>query len=94
MDARLSLDDLARACRVEHAVLVEWVELGVVHAEGASQAEWRFASDELARARDVARLARDLDLAPYAAALVADLVAERARLERRVRLLERLLGPP
>jgi chaperone modulatory protein CbpM len=88
----LTLDELARYCRVERAVLVEWVELGVVEPVGATPAEWRFAATGLEHVADVARLAREFELPPYAAALVGDLLAERRRLEGRVRELERLFG--
>jgi hypothetical protein len=87
----LTLEDLTRACRVERAAIVEWVELGIVHAHGPQPEQWRFEVAELGAARSVARLARELDLAPFAAALVHDLLGERDRLERRVQLLERML---
>lgn len=83
----LSLDELSRYCRVERAVVVEWVELGVVAPLGHTPAEWRFPAHGLARVAQVARLARELDLAPFAAALVHDLLAERRRLEARLRAL-------
>lgn len=88
----LTLDEVSRYCRVERAVLVEWVELGVVAPEGGAGAEWRFPAAGLEHVAEVARLAREFDLPPYAAALVGDLLAERRRLERRVRELERLFG--
>ena len=87
----LTLDDVAHACRAERAAIVEWVELGVVHAHGAGPEDWRFENVEVRRVREIARLAHELELPPYAAVLVHDLLAERERLERRVRLLERLL---
>jgi hypothetical protein len=92
MEPVLTLEDLAHACRVERAAIVEWVELGVVRASGGAPGEWRFDGGEVERVGAVARLARELDLAPFAAALVDDLVRERRRLEQRVRALERLLG--
>jgi chaperone modulatory protein CbpM len=91
MNDWLTLDDVTRACRVERAAIVEWVELGVVHPQGAAPEQWRFAAAELISARRIAKLAREFDLAPYAAALLMDLMDERSRLERRVRMLERLL---
>jgi chaperone modulatory protein CbpM len=92
MNDWLTMDDLIRACHVERAAIVEWVQLGVVRAQGAEPDQWRFAVTDLAEARGIARLTRELELAPYAAALVHDLLRERARLERRVRALERMLG--
>ncbi len=92
MEPVLTLEDLAHACCVERAAIVDWVELGVVHAHGAAPAEWRFVGRDVERLGAVARLARELDLPPFAAALVDDLVRERHRLERRVRTLERLLA--
>jgi hypothetical protein len=91
MADHLTLDDLARACRTERGAIVEWVELGVVHVAGAEPERWRFDAAEAHLLGEVARLARELDLPPHAAALVHDLLAHRGRLERRVRLLERLL---
>jgi hypothetical protein len=88
----LTLDDLVRACRAERAAVVEWVQLGVVHVEGDAPEHWRFDTTEVLHVRAIARLANDLELAPYAAVLVHDLLGERHRLERRVRLLERLLA--
>jgi monomeric isocitrate dehydrogenase len=88
----LTLDDLVRACRAERAAVVEWVQLGVVRVEGDAPEHWLFDTAEVLQVREIARLANDLDLAPYAAVLVHDLLGERHRLERRVRLLERLLA--
>lgn len=87
----LTLDDLTQACRVERAAIVEWVELGVIPAHGARPDDWRFVAAAIEPLREVARLSRELELAPFAAVLVHDLLAEHRRLERRVRLLERLL---
>jgi chaperone modulatory protein CbpM len=88
----LTLEEVARYCRVDRRLVVEWVELGVVEPVGAVPAEWRFAATAVEHVAMVARLARELDLTPYAAALVGDLLEERRRLERRVRELERLFG--
>jgi chaperone modulatory protein CbpM len=87
----LTLDDLARACRAEPAAVVEWVELGVVRVEGAAPDDWRFDAAEIRHLGEIARLAHDFDLPPYAAVLVHDLLSDRRRLERRVRLLERIV---
>jgi hypothetical protein len=91
MNDELTLDDVARACCAEPAAIVEWVELGVVAVRGAGPHDWRIASGDLRQLRHVARLARELDLAPYAAVLVRDLIEERVRLEREVHRLRRLL---
>ena len=91
MDAWLTLEDLSHACRVECAAIVEWVELGAVHARGDSPGTWRFDEREFVSATRLARLAREFALPPFAAALVDDLVRDRQRLERRVHSLERLL---
>jgi chaperone modulatory protein CbpM len=77
--------------RVEPQWIEGLVEVGVLEPRGATPAGWSFPASDLARVRTVARLARELDLEPAAAALVADLLVERRRLERRIALLERLL---
>ncbi|MCZ8132436.1 MAG: hypothetical protein O9284_14225 [Steroidobacteraceae bacterium] len=93
MDESLNLERLGRLCRAAHAELVEWVELGVLEVHGREQgpAGWRFDAEAVPRVAAIARLARELDLAPHAAALVHDLLGERRRLECRVAMLERLL---
>lgn len=77
--------------RVEPQWIEGLVEVGVLEPRGETPAGWSFPASDLARVRAVARLARELDLEPAAAALVADLLEERRRLERRVALLERLM---
>ena len=93
MDESLDLEQLGRLCRTGRAELVEWVELGVIEVRGRERepGEWRFAAAAVPGAVAVARLARELELTPYAAALVHDLLVERRRLECRVAALERLL---
>jgi hypothetical protein len=86
----LSLEEVCRHCRVERAVIVDWVELGFVAPQGPEVATWRFASSALPRLSQAARLLRDLELSPLAAAMIHELLEERRRLEARVRMLERL----
>ena len=59
--------------------------------QGRSQRDWRFATQDLARAQSALRLRRDLGVNPAGAALAIDLIDEMERLRERVRVLETLL---
>ncbi|MCQ9372674.1 chaperone modulator CbpM [Methyloversatilis sp. XJ19-13] len=76
-DARLTLDELARACATEPGWIIERVEAGYLCRMDAGQPEtWRFASAELVRARQLRAMERDFDANPELAALVVDLIEE------------------
>ena len=82
----LTLEELAAACAVETHWVVERVEAGYIGDFAAvSRTRWRFAGAELARARRLASLERDMDANPELAALVADLIEEVQALRRSVR---------
>lgn len=85
-DACLTLDELSRACAVEHEWVIEHVREGLLATAGEEPAAWRFSSRDLQRARRLLRFERDFDAVPELAALVADLIEEladtRARLRR------------
>ena len=76
----LTPDQHARPC----AVAPRWVQMhvasGLLGCFGATTAEWRFASAELARARRMAALERDFEADEALAALVVDLIEEVRRL--------------
>jgi chaperone modulatory protein CbpM len=85
-DACLTVDELSRACAVEHDWVIERVREGLLAACGDAPPAWRFSSRDLRRARQMLRFERDFDAVPELAALVADLIEEledlRARLRR------------
>jgi chaperone modulatory protein CbpM len=82
----LTLEELAAACAVEPAWVVERVEAGFIGGLAAvARTRWRFASAELVRARRLVSLERDMDANPELAALVADLIEEVQTLRRKVR---------
>ena len=86
----LTLEELAAACAVEPRWVVERVEAGYIGDFVAVQhTRWRFAGAELARARRLASLERDMDANPELAALVADLIEEVQALRRSVRAQRR-----
>lgn len=80
----LTVNELAQAC----GVTLEWVsirvEMGVLAVPAENPAEWRFASRDLWRARQLCALERNFDALPELAALVVDLQEEIARLRAQV----------
>lgn len=93
LEPMLDVDTLARACRVDTYTVEVWVNEGIleaagVEAEGLEPSQWRFASEMLTRALQVARLQRELDLDPAAAAICAALLDEIERLRAQVRSLQ------
>lgn len=82
----LTVDELAQTCAVERQWVLMHVEAGLLGvAPGKADGEPQFASAELARARRLAMLERDMDANPEVAALVADLIEEVQQLRRRLR---------
>ena len=83
-DPCLTVEQLAAACAVERAWILQHVNEGLLPAAGGAGAEWRFSSITLKRARRMSELERDFDAVPELAALVADLLEQldemRARL--------------
>ena len=76
-DARLTLDELARACAAEPGWIIERVEAGYLcRMDDGKPETWRFASAELVRARQLRAMERDFDANPELAALVVDLIEE------------------
>ncbi|MDB5730770.1 MAG: MerR family transcriptional regulator [Variovorax sp.] len=84
-EAALTLDELARACRVPPDWVSLHVEAGVLEARPAGDGQWRFASATLVRARRIAQVETAFDADPQLAALTADLIEEVARLRGRLR---------
>lgn len=82
-EAALSVDELAKACAVEHRWVVERVEAGLLSVVSVTTTtEMRFASPELIRARRLHAMERDFDANPELAALTVDLIEEVERLKR------------
>ncbi len=87
-DAPLSVEELARMCRVEPEWVLTHVETGVLEPRaGSAAAEWRFASTTLVRVRRIRHLEQTYDADPQLAALAADLMEEVTALRRQLRQL-------
>jgi chaperone modulatory protein CbpM len=85
-ECTLTVDELAQTCAVEPQWVLMHVEAGLLGVvPGAADGALQFASAELARARRLAMLERDMDANPEVAALVADLIEEVQQLRRRLR---------
>lgn len=81
-EAILNLDELAQACAVEPAWIIERVESGMLGDGSHFMATWRFSSNDLIRARRIRQIERDFDAVPELAALFVDLLEEVERLKR------------
>jgi chaperone modulatory protein CbpM len=84
-EVALSLEELARACRVPPDWVIERVESGFLEASTAPPGQWRFASASLVRARRLCNLETTFEAGPEIAALAADLIEEVERLRQRLR---------
>jgi chaperone modulatory protein CbpM len=84
-DACLTLEQIARACALEHEWLVRHVEAGLIPVAGARREEWRFTVLALARVRRMHEIERTYEAAPELAALVADMLEEMDALRARLR---------
>ena len=84
-EACLTLEQLAAACAVEPDWVVRYVHEGFFPAMSGPEAEWRFTSATLHRARRMREVERDFEAVPELAALVADLLEEMDELRARLR---------
>ena len=84
-EVALSLEELARACRVPTGWVIERVDAGFLETTAAAPGEWRFASASLVRARRLCNLETTFEAGPEIAALTADLIEEVDRLRQRLR---------
>ncbi len=84
-DAALSLDELARACRMSTGWVVERVDAGLLQPSASTPGQWRFTSASVVRARRMCQLEQTFDAVPELAALTADLIEEVALLRQRLR---------
>jgi chaperone modulatory protein CbpM len=86
----MTFDEIVAACRVRRVELRRWVEYGwllPVEVEGG----WEFGEIDLARARLIRDLRRDLGVNEAAVPLILDLIDQREALERRLCALVREL---
>ena len=81
----LTLEQVAAACAVERAWVVRLVEEGLFTPMHGPEAEWRFGSAALTRARRIREIERAFDAVPELAALVADLLEEMDELRAQAR---------
>lgn len=81
---------LIRCCRLQQQELVAMVEMGVLEPRGEQPSAWRFSGTDVRRAQIVQRLTRDLGVNLEGAALIIDLLEERAALRTQIRWLNRL----
>lgn len=90
--AALTLDALARACRMDAEWVMARLQEGLLQASPADPvphagdpAAWRFSSATVMRARRIAHLELTFDADPQLAALTADLIEEVSALRRQLR---------
>ncbi len=80
-----SFTALCRACGTDAAQLQALVDEGLLAPIGRGPEDWQFSGNALPRARQVLRLAHDLDLGLSGAAIVMELLAEIESLRARLR---------
>ena len=83
----LSLEELARSCRMGTDWVLERLQAGLLPAH-EQQGQWHFAGAALVRARRLAQLERAFDADPQLAALTVDLIEEVADLRQRLQRMQ------
>ena len=89
-NAALTLDALARACRMDADWVAARLQEGLLagtEGEGDRSA-WRFSGATVVRARRIAHLELTFDADPHLAALTADLIEEVTALRQQLRHLK------
>lgn len=86
----LSLAEMSRACGVAAEEIIVLIGEGILEPSGTDPRRWRFAPDDLVRARRAIHIQRDLGVNRAGAALAIELLDELRQLRERVSLLETL----
>ena len=80
----LSLEEVCIACDVDQAVIVEFVEEGIVEPRVINANPWQFSGVMLPRLAQALRLQRDLELNTAGVAIALDLLGEIERLRKQL----------
>lgn len=84
-----TLTELGQFCYVDVNWMMTLVEHGALRPSGADPGSWRFSAEDMRRARQASRLAREYGLNHAAVELVLNLLQERNILARKLALLTR-----
>ncbi|MER2514598.1 MAG: chaperone modulator CbpM [Nitrosomonas ureae] len=90
-DTTLSLDDLARSCRVSREWIIEHVQWGLLPDKNLIDTDpnvWIFDSHSFLRIKRIVAIERDFECNPELAGLVADLIEEVESLRTRLKTSE------
>jgi chaperone modulatory protein CbpM len=87
----IAASELCRACRLDLETMIELADLGVFAPRGAEPGSWLLPADAVAPLRTASRLIHDLGVNASGAALALELIEAQRELERRLRVLERLI---
>jgi len=88
----LTLEDVCESCVISQTEIATYVEEGIVKAEGADPAQWRFSHFDVVEVRRAQRLTRDLGLNPAGVALAFQLMDEIEVLKTQLSRLDRKAG--
>lgn len=84
----LSLEDLSKACQVDEAVIVAYVDEGIVTPRVRNARSWQFSGVMLPRLARALRLQRDFELNTAGVAFALDLLGEIEGLRKRLNRLQ------
>ena len=84
-DMTWGITEVSSLCRVDHQLIFEMVNEGLLSPEGCSPETWRFHAVEIKRIQVTLRLQNDLRVNLPGAALVLDLLEELEELRSRLR---------
>lgn len=88
----IAVRELCELVQLDLETMIEFVEHGIVMPRGARPSDWVLPAAELPRLRLASRLMHDLGVNVSGAALALELLETQRTLERRMRLLEQMLG--
>ncbi|HEU4853950.1 MAG TPA: chaperone modulator CbpM [Nitrosospira sp.] len=91
----LTLAEFSHACAVQTGYIIELVDEGLLTPETEEEHEphlWRFASDQMRRARAALRLQNDLGINLAGVALALQLLDEIETLQQRLNALDALMS--
>ncbi|MBC8318430.1 MAG: MerR family transcriptional regulator [Desulfobulbaceae bacterium] len=75
-DIIVSVKELCRMCKINHEIVIEMIEEGIIAPKRNEKIHWQFQGVEIKRIQIALRLKRDLHINTPGVALVLDLLDE------------------
>ena len=91
-DQLVSIEEMCKACHVESALIIEFVEYEIINPRGHEPSEWQFKASDLQRLQKALRLHQDLKINYEGLPVVLNLIDEVEELRLALQHFKKMYG--